>query len=149
MQITERNSGWNIFFKDWSTAIYSFFGPPSVSLQDSVHRPTRGAYHQRTPSLYKIQSQFKQGFQLHTEKCIVPLTCILVISNWSTFWIIANRKILLKLQEYMLIQHNRTFTYSCKHGNHVRRTRNNWKGHSFRRLPALLLCVYGLPFKNA
>ena len=48
----------------------------------------------------------------------------------------------------MLIQYNRTFTYSCKHGNHVRRTRNNSKGHSFWRLPALLLCVQGLRYAN-
>ena len=49
---------------------------------------------------------------------------------------------LLDLQGYMLLQHNHTFTYSCKHGNHVRRSRNNAKRHSFWRQPALLLCVY-------
>ena len=42
---------------------------------------------------------------------------------------IAKRKILLDLQGYELIQHDRTFTYSFKHENHVRRTRNNSKGH--------------------
>ena len=41
----------------------------------------------------------------------------------------------------MLIQHIHTFTYSCKHGNHVRRARNNSKEHLFWRLPALLLCA--------
>ena len=41
----------------------------------------------------------------------------------------------------MLIQHNRTFTYSCKYGYHVRRTRNNLKRHSFWRLTWLLLFV--------
>ena len=71
----------------------------------------------------------------------ILLICILVISNWRSFWKIANRKILLSLQRYMLIQHIHSFTYSCKHGNHVRRTRNNAKRHSFWRLPALLLCV--------
>ena len=79
---------------------------------------------------------------VHTEKCIVMLTCMHVISNWSSFWKIANRKIPLNLLGYMLIQHNSTFTYSCKHGYHVRRTRNNSKGHSFWRLTWLLLCVY-------
>ena len=78
----------------------------------------------------------------YTQKCFVPLTCIHIISNWSSFWKIANRKILLDLQGYILIQHNRTFTYSCKHGYHVRRTRNNSKRHSFWRLTWLLLCVY-------
>ena len=44
---------------------------------------------------------------VHTEKCTVPLTCIHVISNWSSFWKIANKKIHLDLQGYMLNQHNR------------------------------------------
>ena len=57
------------------------------------------------------------------------------------------RKIFFYLQEYMLIQHKCTFTYSCKNGNHVRRTRNNSKGCSFWRLPALLLCV-NIPLKS-
>ena len=65
-----------------------------------------------------------------------------VISNWSSFWKIANRKIHFDLQEYMFIQHNRTFTPSCKHVYHVGWTGNNSKGHSFWRLPGLLLCVY-------
>ena len=77
----------------------------------------------------------------HTEKCIVPLTCIHVTGNWSSFWKIANMNILLDIQEYMLIQHKHTLTYSCKHGNHVRWTRNKSKEYSFWRLPALLLCV--------
>ena len=52
----------------------------------------------------------------------------------------ANMKIFLNLQAYMLIQHFPTFTYSFKRGNHARRTRNNSKRHSFWLLPALLLC---------
>ena len=71
---------------------------------------------------------------LHTEISIVPLSCIHVTSDLSFFFKIVNRKILLNLLGYVLIQHNCTFTYSCKHEYYVRRTRNNSKGHSFWRL---------------
>ena len=72
-----------------------------------------------------VEHQPTLAHQLHTEKCIVPLTCIYVISKLV-----------------FLLKKNRTFTYSCKYGNHVRQTGNNSKGHSFWRLPALLLCVF-------
>ena len=35
--------------------------------------------------------------------------------------------IIINLQGCMLIEHNRTFTYSCIHMNHVCRTKNNSK----------------------
>ena len=39
----------------------------------------------------------------------------------------------LNLQEYMLIQHNRSFTDSYIHVNHVRRIKKKLKGRSFWR----------------
>ena len=80
---------------------------------------------------------------VHTKYCIVLLTQIHFSTNLSSSCIFTNRKIPLNLKEYMMHQHNRSFTDYYRHVNHALRTRQISKGCSFWPRPGLYtaLCV--------